>query len=59
MSCVSPVDVCNTEETFQVERRPMEIALTVLAQSCGVEIRSGTVVSRGQVADWAGRTRCW
>ena len=42
---VSPVDVCNTEETFQVERRPMEIALTILAQSCGVEIRSGTVVS--------------
>jgi len=42
---VSPVDVCNTEETFQVERRPMEIALTVLAQSCGVEIRPGSVVS--------------
>ena len=45
---VSPVDVCNTEETFQVERRPMEIALTVLAQSCGVEIRSGTAVSTGR-----------
>jgi flavin-dependent dehydrogenase len=45
---VSPVDVCNTEETFQVERRPMEIALTVLAQSCGVEIRSGTDVSTGR-----------
>ena len=42
---VCPVDVCNTEETFQVERRPMEIALTILAQSCGVEIRTGTVVS--------------
>ena len=42
---VSPVDVCNTEETFQVERRPMEIALTLLAQSCGVEIRPGTGVS--------------
>jgi len=45
---VSPVDVCNTEETFQAERRPMEIALTVLAQSCGVEIRSGTGVSTGR-----------
>jgi len=45
---VSPVDVCNTEETFQVERRPMEIALTVLAQSCGVEVRSGTGVSTGR-----------
>ena len=45
---VSPVDVCNTEETFQVERRPMEIALTLLAQSCGVEIRSGTGVSTGR-----------
>src|SRR5208283_5439005 len=45
---VSRVDVCNTEETFQVERRPMEIALTVLAQSRGVEIRSGTVVSTGR-----------
>jgi flavin-dependent dehydrogenase len=45
---VSPVDVCNTEETFQVERRPMEIALAVLARSCGVEIRSGTVVSTGR-----------
>ena len=45
---VSPVDVCNTEETFQVERRPMEIALTVLARSCGVEIRSGTAVSAGR-----------
>jgi 2-polyprenyl-6-methoxyphenol hydroxylase-like FAD-dependent oxidoreductase len=45
---VSPVDVCNTEETFQVERRPMEIALTILAQSCGVEIRSGTGVSTGR-----------
>lgn len=45
---VSPVDVCNTEETFQVERRPMEIALTILAQSCGVEIRSGMVVSTGR-----------
>lgn len=42
---VSPVDVCNIEETFQVERRPMEIALTILAQSHGVEIRSGTAVS--------------
>src|SRR5271165_1250679 len=29
---VSPVDVCNTEETFQVERRPMDIALPVRAQ---------------------------
>ena len=45
---VSPVDVCCTEETFQVERRPMEIALTVLAQSCGVEVRSGTEVSTGR-----------
>ncbi len=45
---VSPVDVCNTEETFQVERRPMEIALAVLARSCGVEIRSGTAVSAGR-----------
>ena len=45
---VSPVDVCNTEETFQVERRPMEIALSVLARSCGVEIRSGTAVSTGR-----------
>jgi flavin-dependent dehydrogenase len=42
---VSPVDVCCTEETFQVERRPMEIALTILARSCGVEVRSGTDVS--------------
>ena len=45
---VCPVDVCCTEETFQVERRPMEIALTVLAQSCGVEIRSGTAVDTGR-----------
>ena len=45
---VSPVDVCNIEETFQVERRPMEIALTILAQSCGVEIWSGTAISPGR-----------
>ena len=45
---VSPVDVCNIEQTFQVERRPMEIALTILAQSCGVEIRSGTAISTGR-----------
>ena len=45
---VSPVGVCDTEETFQVERRPMEIALTILAESCGVEIRSGAVVSTGR-----------
>ena len=41
---VSPVDVCNIEETFQVERRPMEIALTILARSA-VLLRSRSACS--------------